>query len=106
MWFKNKQTGLMWEIVNKEVIERLQKDKNYILINEKPKTENIEVEEIETAEMENEEIKEPEDEKIVDIVDYETISWQDLKKLAVKHDINTYKMSKYDIINSLKDMGV
>ena len=35
MWFLNKTTGLKWEVVDKELIERLSKDSNYEEIKEK-----------------------------------------------------------------------
>lgn len=39
MWFKNKTTGVKWEIVDKELIKRLSNDDNYEEVKEKKKKE-------------------------------------------------------------------
>lgn len=43
MWFKNKRTGLKWEVVNEEVIKRLSKDDNYEVVEEVKVEENKEI---------------------------------------------------------------
>lgn len=30
MWIKNKKTGLIWEVTNKSMIDRLMKDSDYV----------------------------------------------------------------------------
>ncbi|AZO96138.1 hypothetical protein [Halocella sp. SP3-1] len=41
MWFKNKETGNVWEIASKDLIKRLKKDDNYEVI-EKEEENNTE----------------------------------------------------------------
>lgn len=41
MWFKNKETGNVWEITSKDLIKRLKKDANYEVI-EKEEENNTE----------------------------------------------------------------
>jgi hypothetical protein len=75
MWFLNKNTGLKWEIVDKEIIKRLSKDENYKIIEEENKK-----------------------------IDYNSLSWQELKQLASDKGVNTYGMKKDEIIKTLQEM--
>lgn len=36
MWFKNKNTGLVWEVVDEEVMDRLKNDPDYEIVEESP----------------------------------------------------------------------
>lgn len=37
-WFLNKETGIKWEVEDKELIKRLSKDENYEVVEEKKNT--------------------------------------------------------------------
>jgi hypothetical protein len=41
MWFKNKETGIQWDVTDEELIKRLEKNANYEIV-ELEKTEVIE----------------------------------------------------------------
>lgn len=49
MLFKNKQTGLMWEVVHPDHIKRCQKDDNYEVVKTQPKKSTEEVAEKKVA---------------------------------------------------------
>lgn len=84
MWFKNKKTGVKWEITSKDLLDRLSKSKDFEVIPEPKEKVVVEVKE------EN--------------MDYNSLSFQKLRKVAKEKDINTYKMNKEDIIKALEDL--
>lgn len=81
MWFKNKKTGVKWEITSKDLLDRLSKSKDFEVIPEPKEKVVVEVKE-----------------------DYNSLSFQKLRKVAKEKDINTYKMNKEDIIKALEDL--
>ncbi len=70
------------------------------------KNENIEVEE--NKEIENENIKTEKDKntevEVEKEIDYTSLSYQDLKKIAAKKNINSFKVKKNELIEKLENL--
>lgn len=79
MWYKNKKSGLIWEIVDKELILRLNQDVDYEVVNEVVEETNP--------------------------VDHADFTYNELRSLAKDKGINTHKMSKEDLQEALNKVG-
>lgn len=94
MYFKNKTTGITWHITDETHIKRLEGDSNYIKVTNTntPKTDEI--------------VKhEPIQDSITDKVDYTSIDWHELRKLAADKGINTKGLKRDEIEKELAKLG-
>ncbi|SFQ22910.1 Rho termination factor N-terminal domain-containing protein [Caldicoprobacter faecalis] len=85
MWIRNKRTGMIWEIIDEKMIKRLLASDDY--------------EEVQEQQQDQQEQKQ---EKI----DLKKLSFNELKHLASEKGINTYQMTKKDLLKALKRIGV
>lgn len=100
MWIRNKRTGMIWEIVDEKMIKRLLNSEDYEEV--QPQQEQVQQDQQEQDQQEKQQEQQEEEQKI----DLKSMKFNDLKRLASEKGINTFGMSKKDIIKALKKMGV
>ena len=79
MYFKNKKTGIVWHVTDKDHQKRLLADTDYIVVKK-----------------ENNEQKQK-------TVDFKNMDWQKLRKLAVENGINVHGKKRKQIEKELTE---
>ena len=94
MYFKNKRTGLTWLITDESHQSRLQADSGYEVVAN-----------TNTSDTSVTPYHEPVKDSVVGRIDFKSMDWQDLRKLATDKGINIHGKKRKQIEKELEEVG-